>query len=296
MKEKTTLYVLLSCLFVITVLGIGCFSFYQYIDIKEPVFLSNYVENNMPDGYSEGMNNLLLQYITRTEDERVLREVSFPEYPGLECYPSGDDWNLEQSLFGYQTMQQGFRDRYKKVQVSLGFNPKIKKYLKQEIVLHKAVVTYHDGTTQKVDLGTIIFYPFRKESNVLKQTRGYGEEYTEDEWYRIQKDFKLLKITSALRDEDHNEFEYRLDGKAIRLEESINKQYKASENDDGLYFTMKLTSEKGKYDIYAVHPVALIENSKGKKEEIELCWYQYERPLFNEEHFIQYLYERKKEK
>lgn len=123
--------------------------------VKEPVMLPVCmevgVERISPDVKEENIQ-IELFYITDNKYENLVRGISFPERPDLNCYANE---NTDYSVFPYNTSSWKEYGRYRlhQIMVELEQVP-----LEEEIILTQAELIWNNNKHTIVDIGKVILY------------------------------------------------------------------------------------------------------------------------------------------
>ena len=123
--------------------------------VKEPVMLPVCmevgVERISPDVKEENIQ-IELFYITDNKYENLVRGISFPEKPDLNCYVNE---NMDYSVFPYNTSSWKEYGRYRlhQIMVELEQVP-----LEEEIILTQAEFIWNNNKHTMVDIGEVILY------------------------------------------------------------------------------------------------------------------------------------------
>lgn len=123
--------------------------------VKEPVMLPVCmevgVERISPDVKEENIQ-IELFYITDNKYENLVRGISFPEKPDLNCYVNE---NMDYSVFPYNTSSWKEYGRYRLHQIIVEFE---QVPLEEEIILTQAELIWNNNKHTMVDIGEVILY------------------------------------------------------------------------------------------------------------------------------------------
>lgn len=123
--------------------------------VKEPVMLPVCMEVGVewisPDVKEENIQ-IELFYITDNKYENLVRGISFPERPDLNCYVNE---NMDYSVFPYNTSSWKEYGRYRLHQIIVEFE---QVPLEEEIILTQAELMWNNNKHTMVDIGKVILY------------------------------------------------------------------------------------------------------------------------------------------
>ncbi|MDD3172403.1 MAG: hypothetical protein PHF63_01830 [Herbinix sp.] len=274
-----------------------CIVFSYSIKLNYPVFLRYCIETEAVSNQADSYNRLVmeLQYITNSNDNRLVNQVVFKEAP--EIYFRASETLPGNNSLGFfikttTNRQLGISmGRYSLRTIYVYQDSYFREDWKGEKELNTAVLYFSDGSTRNVDLGRIILYSETNEEGVLApETTTSSSDFSSSTSYRVEDNVRLLNFSSPLLGNAPDFMYFKIDN--INFTDISGMEY---EKGNGLRITSKFNNSQASsyhYDVYDIRPKLNYKIEDGATKYIRVYNIRWQRSIYDFKNTLNYLKER----
>lgn len=254
----------LICVFVLFILNVGLV---VWSTLEEPIFLKMYVEKEI-NSYSNvnWMDSIEFTYITNRSDKRKVSNISFEEAPEVKV----DVLRQSNSGLSYFNIGSVSGDNIEMCGQYAVHSPEIQIYLDEdheegfnEIELNRARVIFDDGSSIRIDLGSLILYRDHKRTDHIGFTSSSSSSDGKASYSgNVKENIKLLEVKSKLLERQLDYFDLYIGELDYKEISQIN--YKKGQTLTTRSQTREPANLEDKYTYYDIKPKLYFEDESGE--------------------------------